>query len=47
MAMLGLIPVLVMAAAGSALADPLGPERQMALRNLLVQDCGSCNVLKQ
>ena len=45
MAMLGLIPVLVMAAAGSALADPLGPERQMALRNLLVQDCGSCHGL--
>ena len=44
-AMLGLIPVLVMAAAGSALADPLSPERQAALRNLLVQDCGSCHGL--
>jgi len=43
--MLGLIPVLVMAAAGSALAEPPGPERQMALRNLLVQDCGSCHGL--
>ena len=44
-AMLGLIPVLVMAAAGSALADPLTSERQAALRNLLVQDCGSCHGL--
>jgi cytochrome c55X len=45
LAMLGLIPVLVMVAAGSALAAPPGPERQMALRNLLVQDCGSCHGL--
>jgi cytochrome c55X len=44
-AMLGLIPVLVIAAAGSALADPLSLERQAALRNLLVQDCGSCHGL--
>jgi cytochrome c55X len=45
MAMLSLIPVLVMAAAGSALADTITPERQAALRNLLVQDCGSCHGL--
>jgi cytochrome c55X len=45
-ALLGLIPVMMLAAAGSALADdPLGPERQRALRNLLVQDCGSCHGL--
>ena len=45
MALLALIPVLVMAAAGSALADPVSPERQAALRNLLLQDCGSCHGL--
>ena len=54
MALLGLIPLLVLTAVGSALAEggapePApghpSPERQAALRNLLVQDCGSCHGL--
>jgi cytochrome c55X len=45
MALLGLIPLLVCTAVGSALAGEPGPERQVALRNLLVQDCGSCHGL--
>jgi cytochrome c55X len=43
--LLGLIPLLVCTAVGSALAGELSPERQAALRNLLVQDCGSCHGL--
>jgi len=54
MALLGLIPLLVFTAVGSALAQVAGsepgrshvsPERQAQLRNLLVQDCGSCHGL--
>ena len=45
MALLGLIPLLVFSAVGSALAVEPGAERQAALRNLLVQDCGSCHGL--
>lgn len=44
-ALLSLIPLLVFAAAGSALAEDLSPERKAALHNLLVQDCGSCHGL--
>jgi len=43
--LLGLIPILTVAAVGSALAQDPGPERAAALRNLLVQDCGSCHGL--
>jgi cytochrome c55X len=45
MALLGLIPLLVCTAVSSALAAELSSERQAALRNLLVQDCGSCHGL--
>ena len=58
MVLLGLIPVLVCTAVGSALAQGAAPdpgpgqpspepssERAAALRNLLVQDCGSCHGL--
>lgn len=50
MALLGLIPLLVFTAVGSALAQGPGPgqvspQRQAELRNLLVQDCGSCHGL--
>jgi len=50
LALLGLIPIMTLAAVGSALAegpetgDP-SPERQAALRHMLVQDCGSCHGL--
>ena len=45
MALLGLIPALMIAAVGSALAAEPAPQRQAELRNLLVQDCGSCHGL--
>lgn len=49
MALLGLIPLLVCTAVASALAGESGTEpsseRAAALRNLLVQDCGSCHGL--
>jgi cytochrome c55X len=45
LALLGLIPVLMFAAVGSAMAGETSPERAAALRNLLVQDCGSCHGL--
>ncbi len=45
MTLLGLIPLLMFAAVGSALADSLSAARQAELRNLLVQDCGSCHGL--
>jgi len=43
--LLALIPVLTLAAVGSALAAGVGPERAAVLRNMLVQDCGSCHGL--